>query len=177
VLAVQDVLDMRDDSILKASVGLSGGMGRMGDTCGSLLGAFMMLGLKFGPGREGIAEKLAKATEGSEESERAYLEVGKFYKWFEKEFGSVKCRELRTIYAGVYYDLNIPWQRELSEESGALEKCNEMVKKSAAKVAEILWDALEEEKRSKKTEGKRLVSDNRLKTRRNAGEKKLNKKR
>jgi hypothetical protein len=166
---------MRDDSIMKASVGLSGGMGRMSDTCGTLLGACMMLGLKFGPGRKGTGEKPAKAAEWSEESERAYLEVGKFYKWFEKEFGSVKCRELRTIYAGVYYDLNSAWQRELSEESGVHEKCNEMVRKSAAKVAEILWYALEEEKRSKKTEGKKQVSDNRLKPKRNTEKKRLNK--
>ena len=108
----------------------------MGDTCGALLGGCMMLGQKFGREPEDASQ---------DKVERTTLEVGKLYKWFEKEFGAVSCKEIRTRFAGgVYYDLNVPWQRELSDESGWFNKCNEMVKKTAARTAEILWNAPEE---------------------------------
>jgi C_GCAxxG_C_C family probable redox protein len=130
---------MRDDNVLKAASGLSGGIGQMNDTCGALLGASMMLSLKHGRSREELddVEKLRSS----------YLPVAKLYKWFEKEFGSATCREIRTKMAGVYYDTKIPWQAELAEQAGLPEKCAELTGKATAKTAEMLWDAIEEEKK------------------------------
>ncbi len=130
---------MSDDNVFKAASGLAAGIGRMEDTCGALLGASMMLGLKYGRGREEIndIEKLIAS----------FLPVGKLYKWFEKEFGSVKCREIRTKFAGVYYDTKIAWQAELAKEAGLPEKCAELTGKTAARTAEMLWDAIEAEKK------------------------------
>ena len=110
----------------------------MRDACGALLGASMMLGLKYGRGREEI--------DNLEKLESSYLPVGRLYKWFEKEFGSANCREIRTGFAGVYYDPNVPWQAELAKEAGVSEKCAELVGKTAARTAEMLWDAMEAEK-------------------------------
>jgi hypothetical protein len=63
------------------------------------------------------------------------------YKWFEKEFGSPTCHDIRTKYGGgVYYDTNIPWQAELSKQAGVFEKCVEMAGKTAARAAEKIWD-------------------------------------
>ena len=139
ILALQDVFDVRDDNIFKAASGLAGGIGQMHDTCGALLGASMMLSLKYGRSREEIddAEKLKSS----------YLPVAKLYKWFEKEFSSATCREIRTKMAGVYYDTKIPWQADLAKEAGLPEKCAELTAKTAAKTAEMLWDATEEEKK------------------------------
>ena len=37
--------------------------------------------------------------------ERPHIPVGKMYKFFEKEFGTVKCREITTRHSGgVFYD-------------------------------------------------------------------------
>ena len=45
---------------LKVATALGGGMGRMGETCGAVTGAFMVIGLKYGTTRgedEDAAEK------------------------------------------------------------------------------------------------------------------------
>jgi C_GCAxxG_C_C family probable redox protein len=137
---LQEVFDIRDDNLFKAASGLAGGVGGMQDVCGSLLGASMMLGLKYGRGREEI-DNLERLISSSET-------VGKLYKWFEKEFGSTTCREIRTRFAGgVYYDRNVPWQAELDNESGSFEKCVELTGKVAAKTAEMLWGGGEAEKK------------------------------
>ena len=123
---------MRDDSILKVATGLTGGIGLMDDTCGALLGACLMLGLKYGRQREDIdkLEKIAISVEP----------VGKLYKWFEKEFGSAHCREIRTKQHGVFYDLGVPWQFDLAMADGHLEKCSDLTAKTAAKAVEMLWE-------------------------------------
>jgi len=137
---LQDVFDMRDDNIFKAASGLGGGVGMMGDNCGALLGASLMLSLKYGREREDIGnfEKLKDSG----------VPVGKLYKWFEKEFGSATCHDIRTRFGGgAYYDFQIPWQRELAEEAGMFEKCSDLVGRTAAHTAEMLWDAIEAEKK------------------------------
>jgi len=130
---------MRDDNVFKAASGLAGGIGRMSNACGALLGASMMLGLKYGREREEI--------DNFEKLESSLLPVSKLYEWFEKEFGSAVCREIRIELFGVDYDLKIPRQRELAYEAGLAEKCGELVGKTAARTAEMLWDAIEAEKK------------------------------
>jgi C_GCAxxG_C_C family probable redox protein len=139
ILALQDVFDMRDDNLFKAASGLGGGVGLMHDNCGALLSASLMLSLKYGRKREEI--------DNLEKLDSSCLTIAKFYKWFEQEFGSTICREIRTKLFGVHYDLKIPWQYELAEETGQFEKCAEIVGKTAAKTAEMLWDAIEAEKK------------------------------
>lgn len=113
----------------------------MHDTCGALLGSSLMLGLKHGRGREEI-DNLDKLTS-------SLTPVGKLYKWFEKEFGSATCRDIRTRFAGgVYYEAEIPWQAELAKEAGVTDKCAELTARTAARTAEMLWDAIEEEKKA-----------------------------
>jgi C_GCAxxG_C_C family probable redox protein len=136
---LQDILSTRDDNILKAASGFSGGIGVMGDVCGALLGASMILSLKYGREREDMdkPENMDKLISSCEP-------IGKLYKWFEKEFGSAKCREIQTRFAGgVYYDFKVPWQAKLAEEAGILDKCHELVGKTVAKTIEMMWDDLE----------------------------------
>ncbi len=139
ILALQEVFDMRDDNVFKAASGLSGGIGQMHDTCGALTGASLMLSMKYGRSREeiGVPGKMVESL----------LPVGKLYKWFEKEFSSVKCRDIRARTLGVYYDTKIPWQRDLAMEAGLSNVCSDLAGKVAAKTAEMLWDAIEEEKK------------------------------
>lgn len=128
---------MRDDNVFKAASGFGGGLGQMNDVCGSLLGASLMLSMKYGRGREEI--------EDQEKVRSSYLPVARLYKWFEKEFGSATCRAIRTKMAGVFYDTKIPWQAEMAKEAGLPEKCAELVAKTCARTAELLWG--EEEKK------------------------------
>ena len=133
---MQETFDIRDDGVFKAASGWGAGIGQMNDVCGSLLGASMMLSMKFGRGREEI--------EDLEKVKSSYLPVAKLYKWFEKEFGSPTCRGIRSRMAGgVFYDTKIPWQAELAKEAGLAEMCAELVAKTSAHTAEMLWDDAE----------------------------------
>jgi len=111
----------------------------MRDACGALLGASLMLGFKHGRGREEI--------DNIDKMRNSQILVGKLYKWFEKEFGSATCRDIRTSFAGgVYYDVNVPWQAELAKKAGLAVKCAELTGKVAAKTAEMLLETGESEK-------------------------------
>lgn len=69
---------------LKISSAYGGGIARMGETCGAVTGAMMIIGLKYG----GIAadDKQAK--------ERNYELVREFVNKFVQCHGSIKCKEL-----------------------------------------------------------------------------------
>jgi C_GCAxxG_C_C family probable redox protein len=130
---------MRDDNVFKAAGALTGGIGGMGDACGSLLGASLMFGAVMG---RGINEYSDKEKLGESMTATAQL-----YKWFEKEFGSATCKDIRTKFGGgVYYDYHIPWQAELAKTAHVHEQCAEMVGKAASRAAEMLWDAQHKEK-------------------------------
>ena len=105
----------------------------MEDVCGALLGASMMLGLIYGRGRDEL-DNMDKLTNCAQQ-------VGKLYKWFEKEFGAVKCRDLRTRFAGgVYYDSKVDWQADLAKEAGIPEKCADLTGRTTARALEMLLD-------------------------------------
>ncbi len=136
ILAIQEVLGMKDDSVFKAA----GGIGLMDDVCSCLLGGCLMLGMKYGRERANLDELKYLATSSEP--------VGKLYKWFEKEFGSVKCHDVRAkLDGGVFYDLKSPWQFDLAMEAGHQEKCSDIAGKVAAKVVEMILDAEEEKKK------------------------------
>jgi len=138
VLTLQEVLNQRDDNVFKAASLFAGGIGSMHDTCGALLGSCMMISLKYGrsPGEVGKSDDIGN----KDKYVNALIQVGKFYKWFEREFGSTRCCDIRARLLGVFYDSKVPWQQELAEEAGLRDKCSVLLSKTAARAAEILWD-------------------------------------
>ncbi len=135
LLALQDTFEMKDDNVFKAAGALTGGIGGMSDACGSLLGATLMFGQVTGRSIDNFSNK-----DGLMPSMTL---AGQLYKWYEKEFGSPTCADIRTRFGGgVSYDMRIPWQAELAKAAGVHEKCVELAGKTAAKAAEMLWDAL-----------------------------------
>lgn len=99
LLALQDTFDMRDDNVFKAAGALTGGIGGMNDACGSLLGASLMFGQVTGRSINDFANK--------EKINESMTLAGQLYKWYEKEYGSPTCADIRkkfgegflTIYA------------------------------------------------------------------------------
>lgn len=94
--AVQSTVGYVTDETIKASHGLSGGGGLMGQgACGALTGGLLALGAKRGRDHD-------------------KFEKGKFVgnfrlgqdliKRFEEEFGGVTCKELQAIFTGKTYD-------------------------------------------------------------------------
>jgi len=69
---------------LKVSSVFGGGMGVMGETCGAVTGAFMVIGLQYGKIR--VEDELTK--------EKAYSLVKEFVDEFKFRNGSIICKEL-----------------------------------------------------------------------------------
>lgn len=72
------------DIALKIADGFGGGMGRMGETCGAVTGALMVIGLKHG----------RTMVEDTKAHEMTYGLVNEFVRRFKSRNGSVTCREL-----------------------------------------------------------------------------------
>ncbi len=72
------------DIALKLATGFGGGMGRMGETCGAVTGAFMVIGLKYG--------KYIK--DDDDKREKTYELVKEFRRRFEDKNGTTVCKNL-----------------------------------------------------------------------------------
>ena len=135
LLAIQEVCHLKDDLMAKAAIGLSGGVGSMGSVCGALTGSALALGIKYGrdiSALKGLAEKAI-------EIEYAALEpVAKLAKWFEREFGSIICRDIRKSFMGTELIRQIPWQKQWMEELGIHQRCVNIVAKTARRATAIL---------------------------------------
>jgi C_GCAxxG_C_C family probable redox protein len=98
---VQETLGLIDDQTIKASHGLSGGGGLLGEgICGALSGALLALGAKYGRDRDKLdagryINNFKKAREFTER--------------FRQEFGGVTCKELQKQFTGRTYDM---WQAD-----------------------------------------------------------------
>ena len=136
---MQEALGFQNDDVVKAASGFGGGIGMMADTCGALVGSGLVLGLIHGRTREDILY-------GEEEAQLARLRgsitpVAELYRWFQAEYGSTTCKEIRTRFGnGVFYDFTDPEQKEMYDKLDILGKCSDMVGRAAAKVTEMLWD-------------------------------------
>jgi C_GCAxxG_C_C family probable redox protein len=140
-LALQETFGIRDDSAFRASAGLHGGIGGKNDVCGALLGAGLMLGLMFG---KDIEEEKKQTSPKNGEPDAAIRLTGELYRWFKKEFGSVKCRSIQKKYTG-----------EVNAESGdaaltdpeitqrVFKKCDRLTAETAARAAEMIYDEME----------------------------------
>jgi C_GCAxxG_C_C family probable redox protein len=105
---------------LKLGSGFGGGMGRLGETCGAVTGAFMALGLRYG---STIPEQQAK--------EAVYGKVREFAERFRARCGSLVCRDLLGC------DLNTP-------EGFALAQENKLFATICPKYVETAAEVLEE---------------------------------
>jgi C_GCAxxG_C_C family probable redox protein len=77
-------LGLEKETALKVAGAFGGGMARMGEVCGAVTGAFMVIGLKHGKIK----------VEDEEAKEKTYLIVREFVERFKSRNGSIKCREL-----------------------------------------------------------------------------------
>jgi C_GCAxxG_C_C family probable redox protein len=72
------------ETALKVSAAFGGGMGRMGEICGAVTGAFMVIGLKYG----------RTAVQDTQSHENTNRLVKEFVDRFKSLNGSILCREL-----------------------------------------------------------------------------------
>jgi C_GCAxxG_C_C family probable redox protein len=116
-------LGLDKETALKISGAFGGGMGHIGETCGAVTGAFMVIGLKYGKYR--VEDNTAK--------EETYRKVQEFAKRFRTEFGSLRCQDLIT------YDLRLDEEVNKAREAGVFKTiCPKLVKRAAELVEKIL---------------------------------------
>lgn len=113
-------LGIDEKSALKISCGFGGGMGRLGETCGAVTGAIMLIGLKYG--------KVLQ--EDKESKEKTYELVQKFAKTFKERNEFIDCRDLLGV------DL-INGDKDIVKER-VNSTCSRMVKDAAEIIEELL---------------------------------------
>lgn len=108
---------------LKVAGGFGGGMGHIGETCGAVTGAIMLIGLKHG--------KVDK--DDNEARETSYALVEEYSKRFKEVNGSVKCTDL------LGYDLSTADGAKAAKEANIFKTvCAKLVKDSAQIIEELL---------------------------------------
>ena len=101
-----------ENTALRLSCGLGGGMGHTGNTCGAVSGALMVIGMKYG--RTRLDDLASKA--------KTYDLAQKFMKEFRRRNHSVNCTEL------IGHDLSTPeGLAEAREKKLFHEKCSKYV--------------------------------------------------
>ncbi len=131
--AIQDTLDIQDDTVFKAASGMSGGGGGTGvGNCGSFTGCALVIGQLCGCDRSypesrdcynksnGLVEKVTEA--------------------FNREYGSVICRDIQVKVFGRYYDFKNKEDVVQFRKAGASEKCGDVVGKGAQCAVELIID-------------------------------------
>jgi C_GCAxxG_C_C family probable redox protein len=109
------------ESALRVAGGFGGGMGRLGEVCGAVTGAFMVIGLKHGKSR--------LEDDNNETREKAYALVYEFADRFRACNGSILCRELLGC------DISTPEGRAQAREKGLF---NDLCPKLVGDAVEIL---------------------------------------
>lgn len=121
--AYSDLFDLNRELALKISQPFGGGMAHMGEMCGAVTGAFLVIGLKYGR---------VKA-EDIEAKEKTYELVQEFVKRFKSRHGSINCTEL------LGFDLGTPEGMKLAEEKELFENvCPKFVQNAAEIIEQIL---------------------------------------
>jgi C_GCAxxG_C_C family probable redox protein len=110
------------DKAFKVAAGFGGGM-RMGETCGAVTGAFMVLGLKYGN----------STAEDKQGKVRMYEMVIEYTKRFKARNSSVMCKDLLGC------DLStLAGAKEAQEKGLFTSVCPKMVQEAAEILEEIL---------------------------------------
>jgi len=133
--AVQEHLNLGDDSAIMAVAPLAGGIAFHGDTCGALLGGLMAVGL-------------ATASSNMEDQEalQASLAAGyRLHRRFVREVGSSRCRDIQTAHLGRFYNFADPKEYERFKEAGGYNECAKIVGKAARLAAGSILDLREKE--------------------------------
>jgi C_GCAxxG_C_C family probable redox protein len=108
---------------LKLASPFGAGMGSLGNTCGAVTGAFMVLGLKYGNSKVGEMKK----------KEKTYQIVKEFVEKFKSRNGTIMCKDLLNCDISTFEGRN-----KAIEEKLFIEICPNLVRDSAEILEELL---------------------------------------
>jgi C_GCAxxG_C_C family probable redox protein len=116
-------LGLDRERALRIAGAFGGGMGRRGETCGAVTGAFMAIGLKYGKAR----------AEDEGARDKTYELVREFVNRFQSSHGSIICRDLLGC------DLSNPEGLKTASEKGLFDTlCPQLVQDATEILEEIL---------------------------------------
>jgi len=99
----------RVDELMIQAVGPMAGGSRMGSLCGALQAGILTLGMLYGAKGENLGSQEALV--------ESFQPVKRFYREFEKAFGSRFCPEI------IHADLDVPEERKQWVERGGKREC------------------------------------------------------
>lgn len=108
---------------LKLASPFGAGMGSLGNTCGAVTGAFMVLGLKYGNSKVGEMKK----------KEKAYEITKEFVERFKSRNGTIMCKDLLNCDISTFEGRN-----KAVKEKIFIEICPKLVQDSAKILEELL---------------------------------------
>jgi C_GCAxxG_C_C family probable redox protein len=106
----------------KVAGGFGGGVGHMGETCGAVTGAFMVIGLKYG----------MTVADGWQSHRDAFGKVQEFAREFKVCHGSIVCREL------LGFDINDQAAFREARKNGTMMRICPVLVHDAAEITEKL---------------------------------------
>lgn len=125
VKAFASEVDVDEIDAIQMAATFGGGMGRYGYVCGAVTGAALILGKQFGNTEP--ADIPAR--------EKAYEAIGQLFQQFEKEHGTVMCKQLISV------DMLNPEELKKARESGIFQtQCVGYVS-TVARILEGLLDS------------------------------------
>ncbi len=116
-------MGLDQEAALKLASGLGAGMGRTGQACGAVTGAYLAIGLKYGRSR--LEDEAART--------KTYALVQEFDRRFKAKYGSVNCRELIGL------DLGDPAQYEQAKNEGRFWTICAPLVRAATEITEELF--------------------------------------
>jgi C_GCAxxG_C_C family probable redox protein len=126
LLAYAPALGLDREAALKVATAFGGGMGRMGEVCGAVAGAMMVIGLKYGQ----------TTVEDEQAKEKSYELAREFATRFRaRNNGCIKCRDLLGC------EIDTPEGLRMVREKGLFTALCPKFVYDAAKIVEQLLDA------------------------------------
>jgi C_GCAxxG_C_C family probable redox protein len=135
IAAIQDTLEIRNDSVFKAGTGLAGGGGLTGiGVCGGYVGAVMV-----------ISQLLGRERSNFRDPERIRFKsfelVRRFLQQYTLELGSIICRDIQLIRFGrPYYIADMDDFEKFEAEGGHVDKCTDVVGKASQLAVKFILD-------------------------------------
>ena len=114
---------LNQEMALKLASPFGAGMGSLGNTCGAVTGAFMVLGLKYGNSKVGEIKK----------KEKAYKITKEFAEKFKSRNGTIMCKDLLNCDISTFEGRN-----KAIEEKLFIRICPNLVRDSAEILEELL---------------------------------------
>ena len=129
-LALSEQFGLGNDDMVKALTPIPG-IAERGETCGAVSGALLALGMVFGKNSitdwQGYRDSLKPANE--------------FCDRFEKELGSLRCRNIVDSEFGMKLDLRKEDDLQKFQEAGATHTCSRVVRTAVRIAADLILEA------------------------------------